>query len=151
MLTIAVGIVCFALGCIFAFWLTLNDYATDRQSRQWRVGEWCVAAFGKDESTNLPQRGLRLLEEAAECAQACGVEWGIANKLMKYVWGRPPGSTAQELGGVQLCCLALAEAAQLDADECELREVNRVLAKPLEHFAARNKAKNDLGFLVTEK
>jgi hypothetical protein len=138
------------IGLFCALWLCGNDLS-DRGNRQWRVGTWCIAAFGQEEATNLPQRGLRLLEEAAETAQATGVPRDKATAIINYVYDRPPGSTAQELGGVQLCCLALAEAAQLDADECELREVNRVLAKPLAHFAARNKAKNDAGFLVTEK
>jgi hypothetical protein len=42
--------------------------------------------------------------------------------------------------------LALAAAAGLSADEAEVDEMLRVLNKPLEHFTARNEAKNAAGF-----
>ncbi len=58
------------------------------------------------------------------------------------------GDLRQELGGVGVTTLALAAAAGVDADCCELSEVHRVLSKPLEHFTARNAAKNEAGFGV---
>lgn len=50
------------------------------------------------------------------------------------------------MGGLGITVLALAAAAGLSADEAEQRELDRVLAKPLEWFHARNKVKNDAGF-----
>ena len=72
----------------------------------------------------------------------------MAHRLVDYVFSRPVGVLHQELGGVGVCILALAAAAGLSADEEERREVERVLAKPLDHFRQRNAAKNAAGFLA---
>lgn len=120
----------------------------NRNRRQTQVGAWCAAAFGRDHAASIPQRGVRLAEEAIEAAQAAGCDREMIHKLVDYVFDRPAGELSQELGGVGVTALALAEAANLSADGCECAEIARVLAKPLEHFAARNKAKNDAGFNV---
>jgi NTP pyrophosphatase (non-canonical NTP hydrolase) len=117
-----------------------------RDARQKTVADWCAAAFGIDHASSLPQRGIRLVEEAIEAAQAAGCERAMVHKLVDYVFDRPAGTIAQELGGVGVTALALAQAAGLSADKCEADEVARVLAKPLEHFTARNQVKNAAGF-----
>lgn len=119
-----------------------------RDRRQEMVASWAQAAFGQREATSLPQRGLRLLEEAIEAFQACGGEEFKAHELVAFVFGREKGKIGQELGGVAVCVLALAAAAGLSADEEEAREIHRVLSKPLAEFTARNAAKNAAGFLV---
>jgi len=121
---------------------------TDRNMRQAIVAEWCLAAFGEGQASSLPQRGIRLLEEAVEAAQAAGCERGMAHMLVDFVFDRPAGTISQELGGVGVTALALANAAGLSADAEEAREVVRVLAKPLAHFTARNQVKNDAGFIA---
>jgi len=119
-----------------------------RDQRQVSIANWAAAAFGQAEATSLPQRGLRLLEEAIEAFQACGGDEAMAHDLVAYVFGRPPGQIGQELGGVAVTTLALAAAAGLSADEEECREVHRVLSKPLGEFAARNARKNAAGFKI---
>lgn len=125
-------------GCIFAA----------RGRRQQAVADWCVQAFGYEQATSLPQRGLRLAEEAIEAAQAAGTPASILHTLIDHVYSRPVGDLGQELGGVGVTLLALAHVARLDADQCEANEVNRVLELPLEHFAKRNAEKNALGFVA---
>jgi|GraSoi2013_115cm_1033766.scaffolds.fasta_scaffold363386_1 hypothetical protein len=44
---------------------------------------------------------------------------------------------------MRITILALANAARISAEAEEVREVERVLNKPLDHFTQRNKAKND--------
>jgi hypothetical protein len=122
-----------------------------RATRQGQIADWTVAAFGREEATGLPQRGVRLLEEAIEAYQATGGTVEMGHKLLDFVFARPVGSLHQEIGGVSVCLLALAAAAGLSADDEEAREVARVLAKPLAEFAARNRAKNEAGFRATEK
>jgi hypothetical protein len=117
----------------------------EREDRQRTIGEWAVAAFGEAEALSLPQRGLRLLEEAAEAAQASGVGIDQARHLLSYVWDRPVGRLSQELGGVGVTALALAHAAGFSADGAEKNEIARVLARPLEHFTKRNHEKNNAG------
>lgn len=116
---------------------------TSRDKRQQVVLDWTIRAFGHD---TLKQRALRMLEEAIELYQACGLESAQAHCLVDYVFGRPIGNIPQELGGLGVCVLALAERACLSADDCEMEEIERVLSKPIEHFQKRNQTKNDLGF-----
>lgn len=118
----------------------------ERDQRQARTFEWTNAAFGAEHANSLPQRGLRMVEEAIELAQACEVNPEQIHKLIDYIYAKPAGDLKQELGGVGLTVLALAGAAQVSADECEAVELARVLAKPLSHFLARNQVKNDAGF-----
>jgi hypothetical protein len=114
----------------------------DRHERQQRVAAWAGEAFGIEQATSLPQRGIRLFEESTETLQAAGGSRAMAHKLVDHVFDRPVGDLRQELGGVAVTLLALAAAAGLSAEEAEVAEVERVLAKPFEHFARRNAEKN---------
>lgn len=120
----------------------------ERELRQQRVFAWAKAAFGEAQATSLAQRGLRLLEEAAEAFQAAGGTAELARACVDHVFSRPTGTLGQELGGVGVTLLALAAAADTSADYQESREVERVLSKPLEHFAQRNAAKNAAGLVA---
>lgn len=119
-----------------------------RDARQQTVSTWCAAAFGPEHAASIPQRAVRLLEEAIEAYQACGCDPEMAHRLVDHVFAHPAGVLSQELGGVGVTTLALAEAAGLSADTAESLEIERVLAKPLEYFKARNEAKNAAGFSV---
>ena len=119
-----------------------------RDQRQAMAASWAHAAFGEAEATSVPQRGLRLLEEAIEAFQACGGDEALAHKLVSFVFARPPGEVGQELGGVAVTALLLAAAVGLSADEEECREVHRVLSKPLREFTDRNANKNAAGFKI---
>lgn len=121
-----------------------------RDERQAKLVSWAEQAFGREQSTSLPQRGLRLLEEAIEAFQASGGDEEMAHKLVTFVFARPPGTVGQELGGVAVTVLLLAAAAGLSADEEECREIHRVLNKPVKEFTERNANKNAAGFLVGE-
>ena len=128
---------------------TIDDVRKlSRNDRQQQVTTWARAAFGEAEATGLAQRGVRLLEEAIEAFQACGGDEEIAHKLVAFVFARPAGTVAQELGGVSVTVLALAAAAGLSADEEECREVHRVLNKPVSEFTVRNANKNAAGFKI---
>ena len=118
-----------------------------RDQRQEMLVSWAEMAFGREQATSVPQRGLRLLEEAIEAFQASGGDEAMAHKLITFVFARPPGTVGQELGGVAVTVLLLAAAAGLSADEEECREMHRVLSKPLREFTARNESKNAAGFL----
>jgi hypothetical protein len=112
------------------------------------VHRWCVNAFGDDHARSVEQRGIRLAEEAIETAQASGCQAEMLHRLVDYVYSRPVGDLQQEIGGVGVTLLALGAAAAIDVDHAERKEITRVLSKPLEHFAARNAAKNAAGFSV---
>ena len=124
------------------------ERSLSRDQRQEMLVDWARMAFGEAEATSIPQRGLRLLEEAIEAFQACGGDEAMAHKLVSFVFARPPGTVGQELGGVAVTVLLLAAAAGLSADEEECREVHRVLSKPLREFTDRNANKNAAGFKI---
>jgi hypothetical protein len=116
--------------------------------RQSVATEWAIAAFTYKEATDLKQRALRLLEEAYEGYQACDGDPVMARKLLDEIDRRPVGTIFQELGGIGVTAMVLAQAAGVDFDNAVATELERVLSKPIEHFTKRNAKKNAKGFLA---
>ncbi len=127
----------------------MNEMANDLDDRQKKIHEWCKAAFGVENATYLPQRALRLFEEATEMCQAAGAQPHQLFKYVNYVYSRPIGDVRQEVGGVFVTLLAMAQAAGFSADEALADEEKRIYSKPLEHFAKRNAEKDAAGFKAT--
>ena len=122
--------------------------ARERDTLQAKVASWAVAAFGT-EATSVRQRALRLLEESIEAFQAADGDPQQARALVDFVFSRPVGDVRQEVAQVSVCAMLLAGAAGVSLDAQERAEVARILAKPPEHFTARNAAKNAAGFKAT--
>lgn len=95
---------------------------------QGTVSEWCRETFGEACASDPHERGLRLLEEAIEAAQAVKVSKDRAHLLVEYVYGRPTGETSQEIAGVFITLLALSAANKLDAESCLVKELQRITA-----------------------
>ncbi len=107
-----------------------------RDKRQATVRDWISHVFGI-RTLNLRFRAVGVLEEALELAQACGYPKEKIAGLVEKVYANPPGEVGQEVGGVSISVLALCDTAGISADHCETVEIDRVLAKPVEHFKAR--------------
>lgn len=120
----------------------------DLDDLQVRLTTWARAAFGEEHVSSVPQRALRLLEEAIELAQAAGVDQSLALKLVEFVYSRPVGDLFQEIGGVGVTALVFAESAGISAEKAIDKEAKRVLSKPVEHFTKRNAAKGAAGFNI---
>lgn len=115
-----------------------------RDLRQKRSADWAVRMFGQN--TMAPsERAARFFEEAVELAQACSMTAAEAHRMVDYVFARPAGIPAQEMGGVGTTLLTLAESFYLSADDCEAKELDRVLSKSADHFRARHAAKVEQG------
>lgn len=112
-----------------------------RDERQSAVLDWATNCFGFGVATDPIERAKRLLEEAAELAQACGVDSVSAHEILVHVFSRPPGAIPQEIGGVGITLLALCAARNISADVCELGELNRILEAPRDMFKARQRGK----------
>lgn len=121
-----------------------------RDLRQHALYLFGCQLFGDDNMSNPQMRGLRMLEEAIELYQAVGCDKEQAKKLIDYVFSRPAGLPQQELGGLGVTVLALAESIGASADDAEWAEIERLRSKPKEHFAKRNQDKIDLGFKPKE-
>jgi hypothetical protein len=122
-----------------------------RLERQQRVLNWARTVLSEDEVSGREQRAIRLAEETIELAQSCNVDKAMLHKLVDYVYGRPIGEPMQELGGVSVCVLAMANALGLDADTVEEIEVRRCEDMDPEQFKARNATKNNAGFAAASK
>lgn len=116
-----------------------------RNERQTRARQWAMDTFGAAAATSPKERIRRFTEEAIELAQADGLSKEEVLELVSYVYSRPAGEPAQEVGGVGLTLLIYCEQAGMSADDLEQREFNRVLSKTREHFRARQDAKAAAG------
>lgn len=110
------------------------------------VRNWVVRCFGTEQANSAKVRALRLLEEAVEFAQSVGVANHKAQELVDYVYSRPPGEPSQELGGVGITFLAATSALGYNATDIISDELDRILDKPVDHFAKRNQTKLEAGF-----
>lgn len=125
---------------------TLDAGEGTRAERQRAVLDWCHRAFGASGGdADVPTRGRRFLEEALELFQANGGLHGEAHYLADYVFNRPTGDVAQEIGGVMVTLYALAEVLGLSVEAAEVAEIDRVLSKPIEHFQRRQQEKREAG------
>lgn len=93
---------------------------------QYRVQPWMMATFGTEIAADTAERNHRFLEESLELVQACGCTASEAHQLVDYVFNRPVGDPAQEVGGVMvtLAALCLAQGQDMhDAGETELARI----------------------------
>jgi hypothetical protein len=109
------------------------------------IFDWGARCFGLDHMYDKKVRALRLLEEAAELCQSVDVSADQVRRCVDVVYGRPPGSAQQELGGVLVCAHAFAAGQGWQIDDVLEREVHRCLRKTPEHFKNRNDEKLALG------
>lgn len=117
------------------------------QTFQARVAEWMGQCFLPSLYSNMTERGDRLLEEVLELLQANGYDKARVPTLVDYVFGRPIGEPAQEVGGVMVTLAGYCWVAGLDmhaAGDAELARINQpeVMAK----IRAKQEAKNALHF-----
>ncbi|WP_019865202.1 hypothetical protein [Methylovulum miyakonense] len=116
-----------------------------RDERQKVVLGWAIDTFGELTATSLTERAARFTEEALELAQAVGLSQNHVINILNYVYGRPIGDTAQEIGGVAVSLMALGERLRLSIDECERHELNRILAKDPKFFREKQNSKAGAG------
>lgn len=127
-----------------------NDRAVNRQraaeralatsSFQSRVGHWMQACFGLTISADRLERGDRLLEEVLELLQSGGYPVERVAALTGYVWSRPAGEPAQEVGGVTVTLAAYCLAHELNMHEASETELARIWTK-VEQIRAKQAAK----------
>lgn len=93
---------------------------------QERVQPWMMACFGPAISADVTERNHRFLEESLELVQSTGCTQSEAHQLVDYVFGRPAGEPAQEIGGVMITLAALCLAIGADMDQCGETELARI-------------------------
>jgi hypothetical protein len=105
----------------------MNEHAAPNKLKtfQARVYDWMLYTFSAEATKDATERCHRLLEETLELVQSLGCTASEAHQLIDYVFGRPVGEPAQELGGTQLCLAGLAHAAGLDLEVESEKELAR--------------------------
>lgn len=91
-----------------------------------RCRDWVLRALGRGVLEDTIERSLRVLEEAAELAQSCGVSHHQALTLMGRVFSRPPGSKESEAAGTFFTLIVWAQAHGVDLEYELRRELARV-------------------------
>lgn len=99
--------------------------AADKTSYQSQVDEWLEACFPPSVRSDRSERTHRFLEEALELAQASGCTRSHALALVEYVFGRPSGHPAQEVGGVMVTLAGLCSASGISMEEAGKLELSR--------------------------
>lgn len=96
---------------------------------QGRVRQWVEHCFGKKAADDKLERSFRFLEEALELVQTQGLTKEQALRMADYVYGRPFGDPAQEVGGVSVTLAALCSAIGVDAESAAEDELKRIWTK----------------------
>lgn len=114
----------------------------DRQEDIW---DWTVDMFGDAANHSGVERGLRVLEEAAELAQSLGVTRMQASSVMTHVWSRQPGDPDRELPQVQITLEAAAEYLGLHLGDQTDLEWGKLLKVSREKMRESHKRKLKAG------
>lgn len=122
-----------------------QPYMHPRDQRQAAVIDWVRRCFGPVCASDAQERVARVLEEAFELAQAAGLPLARALHLGAHVYSKPPGKIGQEIGGVSITLLSFAAWAGLSAEREEVREFDRIMSLPVEHFKKRHREKAAAG------
>lgn len=112
----------------------------DAPSFQDRVQPWMLTCFGAEISGDRVERGDRLLEEVLELLQSGDYPRDRVAALVNYVWFRPKGEPAQEVGGVMVTLAAYCLAHGINMHEAGETELTRVWTK-VEKIRAKQAAK----------
>ncbi len=86
---------------------------------------WSTSTFGPG-AIDMVERARRLLEEAAECVQAAGLDEATAHVVISNTFSRPVGELGKEIGAVSVTLNCIAEAGGYSVDYEEVREMTRI-------------------------
>lgn len=100
--------------------------ATRPQPFQERVREWVTTCFGETIANDSAERNHRFLEESLELVQSLGCTRSEVLQMVDYVFARPAGEPAQEVGGVTVTLAALCAASGLDMQAEANTELERI-------------------------
>ena len=126
---------------------TPSTPSTDTRPFQARVEQWVNTCFGPELANDIPERNHRFLEEALELVQSLGCTRQEVLQLVDYVFGRPAGEPAQEVGGAMVTLATLCTASGLDMQgeaEAELQRIDTpaMIAKIQAKHAGKPKLKS---------
>lgn len=119
---------------------------------QTRVLDWARRTFGPGTADNPTERIMRFLEESLELAQALGLSEEEVGRVVAYVYGRPVGEPAQEVGGTMVTLASLCEFFGIDMQREGDRELARIDTPEMRaKIAAKQAAKRAAGMTADSR
>jgi len=106
--------------------MLLRGFRTHFGVYQTLLNGWVHDTFTDGSAKSVPIRTFRFVEEAIELAQACDVTRTEVLRIVEYVYGRPKGDVAQEIGGAFTTLTVLCTALKVDAGEAATAEYVRI-------------------------
>lgn len=106
--------------------------------------QWAVDTFGSI-ALDRDERLMRFVEEAIELAHAEGLTALMVQCILDRVYSRPAGGTLKEIGQAQATLEMFAENIGASSAALAQQEFDRVRTIPKDQWAARHKAKVDIG------
>jgi NTP pyrophosphatase (non-canonical NTP hydrolase) len=122
-----------------------------RSDRQALVDRLLVNRFGETVAHDVKERALRLLEEALEVAQACGVHKMQVERLTHYTFGREVGELSDEIGGVSTTLLSLCQATNHFAESEEINGIQKFSEIDVRSIRAKWLRKQHVGITAFDK
>ena len=105
----------------------IRELQTDQlASMRSRVMSWLRTTFSAAALTDRWERASRVIEEAAELAQAEGLSEADVIRTVKRTFSRPVGEASQEAAGLMVTLLAWAGAAMVDLGAVTRKEIDRI-------------------------
>jgi hypothetical protein len=99
-----------------------------RPMRQKQAARWALNAPAGQTLRGPHHRAMRLIVEAMELARVSGVSEPQMQAMLSAAFTRDPGDAKRTAGGVGVALLMLCDALNIDAEEAEVGELNRILA-----------------------
>jgi len=93
---------------------------------QEQCADWVYECFPPEVVESQGERAFRFFEEAAELAQAMGMNREEMEACTEYVLSRPKGDLAQEVGGVAVTLDVLCAVMGIDREREGWRELERI-------------------------
>jgi hypothetical protein len=98
-----------------------------RPMRQKQAARWALDAPAGQTLRGQHHRAMRLIVEAMELARVSGVSEPQMQAMLSAAFTRDAGDVRRTAGGVGVALLMLCDALNVDADEAEISELNRIL------------------------
>jgi NTP pyrophosphatase (non-canonical NTP hydrolase) len=114
-----------------------------------RIAKFVVNAWGADCLYDRKERAVRVLEEAAELAQAEHVAQETAHRIVGRVYFRPCGNVFEEAGDVFFTLLAWAWAADSDLEFLTEKRMERAEGLSLDYLRKKHEEKRAAGTSMT--
>lgn len=117
-----------------------EEVSTEQDTIAMMILNWAKSTFGPV-AFDPAERAARLLEEAAEVAQAMGVKPEVARAIVGRTYSRPVGEVDKEVGGVLVCAYSICALIGKSPAEALYEECNRVTGRDRSEWVAKHEEK----------